>query len=386
MRTTDVSEFNSLAFEASVEKMAERREAVHKPAEEIYRRTGRLDPLVDVYGTRRLSRTAMAPHGDGLALAMHGIPLSILNGRDATGSMAENVDKAFYASGLFSNMLSGVGDRYQPQIANGIYQDVGDTHPVCQVTQFEPDERQAEQQRMLYPDRSGGDTPEDVETILAYAALAVELDMWRYGLKGHFQLVGDQVGRGFITPSLAEKHLGHKLQAEISTSDLIDELLGYWHLFFIQVGSGGGGSRNSVTTWWEQQFGSKGHVVICPDPDRLAFVQAGLIYVLETASPTEAGLKAFLSANGDNTVLSDREAREVWSWLQIASPHFGAQTKLPGYADMPLPGSIFAHYRHTWPIDHPKADENVTPAEGEDLPPVVVKRKPRRKSDMWKNF
>lgn len=133
-------------------------------------------------------------------------------------------------------------------------------------------------------------------------------------------------------------------------------------MFYVHVGSGGGGSHDFATDWWQDKLGS-GRVVVVPDPDLLAEVQAGLIYATETAEPTEAGLFEFLAAGGSNKKATKKVADEVWGWIAEAGVPFGAQTKLPGYADIPLPGAVFTHYRHQWPEGHSRYAENVIPAE-----------------------
>jgi len=62
-------------------------------------------------------------------------------------------------------------------------------------------------------------------------------------------------------------------------------------------------------------------------------------------------------------IIDAADLDEVWRMIQIAEEHFGAQSKLPGYQEIPRPGDVFAHYRHAWPIGHPRENENVTPAD-----------------------
>lgn len=361
MRTTDTATFNTAKFSSDVSEMRSRREAVHARGERHYDEYGSLHENVNIHGKFRRSRNAMTREGD-VAILTNGIALPFWFGRDGTGSMASNVEKAFYASGVVDTLLVPIRNRYNTQIANAVIQDVVDTHPVFQMTQFESDERQAEQQRLLIPDRHGGDTTEDYDLAVAYAMLGIDADIWRYGLKGHFHIVGDEIGRERVSPDSVEKHLGHKLQSPMSTRDICQLLLGKWHMFYVQVGSGGGARRNDTTAWWEERL-DKNRVVIIPDPDRLAEAQAGLVYVTETDQPNEEGFRRFITADGANKRISEPEVHEVWQWLQVAQPHFGAQVRLAGYGDIPLPGSRFAHYRHAWPIGHRRAGENVTPPD-----------------------
>lgn len=384
MRPGDTATFDSRRFDRTVEDMRRRREAVHARGEEVFRETGKLDPLVNVYGVRRVSRNAMVKEGDGAVLAK-GIKLPIILSTDGTGSMGENVAKAFYGMGRIDAMLSGLRDRYQTDLSFAVMQDVGDHHPVFQMSQWESDNRAAEHIRLLVPDRAGGDETEDYDIGLWYVQYATEIDIVRYGLKGYFFVVGDQIGRGYVTSEVIKRHLGHEMQRpRLTTKEICQSLLDHWHLFYVQVGSGGGGYRNEITSWWHERLGQD-RVVIVPEPDLLAEVQAGLLYVTETLAPTEGGLVDFLKADGANEIVSTADARNIWSWIKEAGVPFGAQAKLSGYGDIPMPGAKFAHYRHTWPIGHPRFGENVTPTDT-DVPPAITDgKRPTGKID-WSKF
>jgi hypothetical protein len=363
-----VATFSREAFRGTVKAMELSGEEVHHKGEKVFRTTGQLDPMVNIHGERRLSRNAMVREGDQFLLP-HGPKLPLLFGVDGTGSMGGNVAKAFYAMEAIDAMLAGVRTRYQTDISFAVLQDVDDRHPVYQMAQFESDQRIANHVRLLIPDKSGGDEPEDYDLGLAYVLLATETDIFDfYGLKGYFMIVGDQIGRGAVYPEGVQRHLGHSLQTTIQTSAICKALLDRWHLFFVQVGSGFNPVLQSVTSWWRQRLG-EGRVVTVPEPDFLAEVQAGLVYVSENEQPTEKGLVDFLLAGGANIRIDDQGACEVWRWLQAAQPHFGAQARLSGHSDLPKPGDIFAHYRHPWPIGHPREGENVTPDDTETPAP-----------------
>lgn len=358
-----VATFDAAAFRTTVADMHVRGEKAHDRGERVYDATGQLDPLVNIFGQTRVSHNALISEGDVFRL-VHGPKLPILFATDGTGSMGKNVAKAFYAMEIIDAMLAPLRNRYQTDLSFAVMQDVGDPHPVFQMPQWESDQRFADHVRLLVPDKSGGDAPEDYDQGLAYVWMASQTDIHDfYSLRGYFLIVGDQIGRGQVYPDDVKRHLGHNLQSVVSTRKICQALLEKWHLYFVQVGSGGGAIHNEVTSWWKDKLG-KGRVMIVPNPDLLAEVQAGLVYVVETAQPSLDGLTQFLSAGGANRRIGQNEIRDVWNWLQDARSHFGAQTMLPGHKDLPKPGDVFAHYRHAWPIGHPRAGENVTP-EGE---------------------
>jgi hypothetical protein len=340
--------------------------------------------MVNVFEVRRASRNAMIKDG-AAAVLTNGIKLPIVSATDGTGSMGENVAKAFHGMGRMDAMLGRLRGRYQTDLSFAVMQDVDDHHPVYQMSQWESDNRAAEHIRLLLPDKDGGDATEDYDIGLWYLLNCTDVDIVRYGLKGYIFVVGDQIGRGHVTDSKIFTHLGHTMQGKrSSTGDMCQALLKLWHVFYVQVGSGGGGGyRNETTSWWHERLGQD-RVVIVPEPDLLAEVQAGLLYVTETCNPTKEGLISFLKADGANKEVSDAEANQVWQWITEARVPFGEQVKLPGYGDIPMPGAKFAHYRHTWPIGHARFGENVTPIDT-DTSPTLTDGKPKTGID-WSKF
>ncbi len=384
-RLKDVGTFDTRAFRETVASMRARGEGAHDRGQQVFRETGQLDPMVNIHGQKRLSRNGMIPYGEYFRLPQ-GPKLPVLEALDGTGSMGKNVANALYAMENIQAMLAGMRDRYQPDLSFAVMQDVGDPHPPFQMAEFESDQRTAEHVRLLVPDKEGGDAPEDYDLGLAYVLLAVETDISdHYGLKGHLHITGDQIGRGLVRPEAVKRYIGHTLQAPMETAEICRQVLKNWHLFYVQVGSSGaGGRRNEVTSWWEDKLGP-GRVVIVHDPAVLVEVQAGLVYAIETAQPSLDGLANFLSAGGANRSLGQSEVMTVWAWLQLVKDQFGAQTRLPGYGDLPKPGDLFTHYRHAWPIGHPRAGENVTP---DDSGLVTGGTKPPAKPEAidWSNL
>lgn len=392
--TKHVATFDSGAFKVTVSAMKSRGEDVREEARKIERKTGHLHPYVDVIdrntgqGVDRVSRNALVKNEKGQAVLVNGVSLPIDSGFDGTGSMGIYVDKAFYAISEFYAMLTGIRNRYNPQISSSVFQDVCDAHFPFQKAQYESDNGMAEQLRMLMPDRYGGDETEDYDIGLLYQLLGTSFDINDfYGLKGYGFIMADQIGRGLVTPGVAREYLGRDIQEEMTTEHICQQLLKKMHLFYLQLKASRSDRQGYVTQWWLERLGA-GRVVIVPNPDLLAEVQAGLVYVSETARPTQVGLTDFLFAGGQNKRISQSDASDVWEWLQDAKRHFGAQTRLPGYNYIPMPGDVFANYRDPWPIGHPLASENaLLPGERPVLtpPPAAKPSTPRKKVD-WGKF
>jgi hypothetical protein len=250
------------------------------------------------------------------------------------------------------------------------------------MSQYEPDERIADQIRLLIPDHGGGDETEDYQLALAYLLMATDYDIVNfYHLKAYGFIVGDEIGRESVTVSDVKDYLGHTLQSKTSTKAVAQQLLQKMHLFYIHVRLGG--DHDHSPAWWTDKLGV-GHVLVAHDVDLLAEVQAGLIYVTETLAPTKDGLFEFLSAEGKNKRASKSTVDKVWSWIMDAGVEFGAQAKLPGYADIPMPGAVFEDIRHQWPIDSPHFKENVIAAGPVVVDPAIGA--PKAEKPNWSKF
>lgn len=365
--------FNADAYTRTADEMHRRRERVEDRGQQVLRETGRLDPLVDVLKGPRVSRNAFNRRSDGKYVLTNGPSLPDLKAFDTTGSMGSNIERAFEAIARLYMLYKPLGSRLNIQVASSVLQDVGDRYPVVQVTQFESDERSAEQLRLLLPARQGGDDPEDYDLGLLFVLRQVQTD-WQqfYGLKGYLTIVADQVGRGSISPSVAREHLGIVLQSTLQTVDVCQQLLRSWQIFYVNVGSGSYRLDKEVSAWWSNMLGS-GRVLEVPNRalNLLAEIQASLVWVGETAQPTQDGLVEFLLAGGQNRVIDRGDAEWVWDLLQPASAHFGAQTRLPNYLLLPKPGDVFVDLRDLWPEGHPNFGLNPSQQRAVSQPKVI---------------
>lgn len=370
-RPDDVKTFDAVSYRAAVREMRSRGEDVYATGRRHLQETGTLHPYVDVTKNRG-SHNAMVPGEEpGTHVLVNGIALPIINMFDGTGSTSYWLDAFFHAAERQYDLLDGIRTRYNTQMASSVVQDVTDRTPVVQLSQFESDERVAEQVRFLQPWSHGGDAPEDYDLGLA-AGLYVYADLWTYyGLKGYFTLTADEIGRGFVTEANVSRHLGQSLTTiqggnPMNTQELCQRLMDKWHVFLLQVPSNGGYMHPHTTQWWNEVLGP-GRVILVDNPDLLAEVRAALVYVTEAEVPTKQGLARFMQ-NGNTSYVKADQLDKIWKMIQVAKEHFSAQAKLPGYQDIPRPGDIFAHYRDPWPIGHPRQSENPVYEEVETSP------------------
>lgn len=359
-----VRQFDTQSYRATVNAMSSRGEDVHEPGRKHLDQTGTIHPNVDIVGKKaRVCHNAMVP-GDKpeTYLLPNGVSLPILNLFDGTASTAQWVKTFFLTAERQYKLLDGVRTRYNPQLATGVVNDIYNVTenglPVVQVSQFESDERSAEQVRLLQPASMGNDTnAEDYDLGLFYP-LSIDADFWNfYGLKGYLTLALDEIGKEEVTGDGVRRYLGQSVDiSRLGTEVICHRLLEHWHLFILQVPTYTGQFAAHTRGWWTARVGS-GRVIQVENPNLLAEVRASLVYITEALNPTKQGLVEFLRT-GDRMIIDAADLDQVWQMVSKASEHFGAQAKLPGYHDIPHPNDVFAHFRHAWPIGHPRASEN----------------------------
>ncbi|MBI2595804.1 hypothetical protein HYW46_03690 [Candidatus Daviesbacteria bacterium] len=352
--------------------MNQRHEGVHDAGKTYRDVTGHLHPNVDIVGKKpRESHNAMVPSDEpGTYLLTHGVSLPVLSLFDGTGSTSQYVGDFFRTAERQYKLLDGVRTRYNPQLATGVVNDFYNVHndglPVVQVSQFESDERSAEQVRLLQPASMGNDSSAEDYDLGLYYALSVYADTWTYyGLKGYLTIALDEIGRGFVTAEGVREYLGQAADfLNMATEEICRQLLEHWHPFVLQVPTYTGRLLPYTTDWWAEKLGGRSRIIQVENPGLLADVRAALVYVTEASKPSKQGLIEFLRT-GDKVTIDAANLNQVWRMVQVAQEHFGAQSKLPGYQDIPRPGDVFAHYRHAWPISHSRQGENVTPLEAD---------------------
>lgn len=377
-----VATFSSKAHEETVERMRTRKEKVHDRGKKVYEETGAMDPLVSVKdGAIRRSKFAWMKNDDGTFTLVNGYKRPYMFASDTTGSFAHAIEAAFAAAPKIYAMLDGNRKGHQMDFSFSVAQDRDDPHDVIQVPQFESDERFANHMRLLIPDGNGGDTPEDYDLLIWYAANQVKADLFRYGGKGFFTLLLDAPGRGVVEAALVEEYLGCKLQHDVDTKVAWEQLMRKFHAFVVLHEPTEGAHR-----FWKQTVGP-GRLILAPSKDLIAEVQSGLVHVTDTLEPTAESLYKFFRAGGQGSKLSRADSDRIWQSYVDAGVPFGADPKLG--IELPKPGDIFAKMTDKWPIGHPRAEENATAPLAEELDdePSTKKTAARRVEPIdWKKF
>ncbi len=316
------------------------------------KKTGKLHELVDPAGFGVIRRSLPRYTGDdseGWTLP-NGMPMPVENLFDTTGSMGRNVELAFKALpdqyDLLANGEQPVLGRYDVHIANAIFGDVVDDFVLAR-TQYEMDEKIAEQLTLMVPEGQGGDGPEDPEYGLFGAAYLTAPFILKYGLKPYHFMTTDATSHGRtsreglvrvfgeqVFDKMAEN--GHFVHLNPTTSDIVSDLKGRAHAFALIVGGGAVG-------YWEKYYG-KEHVISIDSTSHLHFVEAAVIGLTEGVLSLSS-LAAYLTKVGCST----EAAREIQR--AVAGIPLRAQAILPNFAKIPLKGSVFEKKHDLWPME-----------------------------------
>jgi hypothetical protein len=306
-----------------------------------FQASGKLNPLVDPkgYGVIRRSLPRFVKAGDSWQLTV-GTPMPVEVRFDTTGSMGTNVQVAFDVLPKLYDLLQIVLKRYDIQVAMGIFGDVVDDIVLCR-SQFEMDQKIAEQLTYMVPEGGGGDYPEDPHYGLFAAAYLTAAYINRIGLRGydftisdasmHDRLDKDTLIRIFgdeVFERVAEN--GHVIDRNDlpSLEEMVQDLLTRTHAFFLQVDD-----RESTTRQWSRVMGHD-RVVVLPTVKLLPQVQATIIGLTEGVLDLQS-VGEFLRTHG----VSAEDARRITR--SVASIPIGAQVALPGFDDIPRAGALF---------------------------------------------
>ena len=332
-----------------------------------------LHELVDPkgHGVIRMSISYLDPVKKGKRFVLvNGTALPIEDELDTTGSMGGNVAIAMKALPRKYNLLAktprAVLKRYDPQISTSIFGDVQDEY-VLQRSQFEMDERIAEQMTLMFPERGGPDADEDPQYGLFGAAYLTKATIYELGLKGYHFLTTDARGRKQLSPSTLTRVFGPEVFDKVrenghevdekqlpTTKEVVQDLLKTTHAFALIVGSGLG-----TISFWTEIYG-KDRIIMLPETELLPEVQAAIIGLTE-GTLTLQDLEQFLM---EDAGLSKTHAASVKR--AVAGIPIGAQAALPNFDKIPLKGAEFAAKGDLWPIGHENYTGKVVDTEPEE--------------------
>ena len=351
-----------------------------------------LHPLVDPkgHGVIRRSLSWLEPKGDHFEL-LRGTAMLVEDRFDTTGSMGDNVDKAFDAlPRSYDRMMNGsqpVLGRYDLQMITSIFGDVCDNYVLCR-SQAELDERIAEQMRLMVPEHGGGDNPEDPQYGLFGAAYLTDCTAVQLGLKTYDFTTTDAPGRNALDPDTLIRVFGDKVADMVkengyqvdfkhlpSTREVVQSLLSRSHAFLLQVGE-----AHDTSSFWRPIFG-KERIVVLPRVELLPEVRTAIIGLTEGVVDLQ-GLVEFLM---EHAKLKKADAEKIQS--AVAKIPLGAQAALPNFKKIPLKGALFAKKGDLWPIGYDGDGNKVGSVDTEEKPAVPAKpvgTSKKKKEEIWK--
>ncbi len=383
-----VAGYNSAVYHETVERITRRGGDLHDEGRQQYSQTGRLHPYVDLStGGPRRSINALIQREDSLWVLSSGVKLHVIYWTDGTGSFRTFMRGVFRSMEEIFGYLEGLRSQYHIDIAFGVIQDDEDPHPPAQLSEAEGNETIVQHIPKLVADGGGGDDPEEYDLGLAALAWRTQSDInLFYGLRGLSVMVGDQIGRGWVSgpgqsfrgntiPSVYRRLGIRPTELEgvgsLPTRELMQLVLQKWHFYMLLLRHD---YDRYITNWWKQIVGPS-RVIEIFDGSLVTPTWAGLAYITETAQPSRDGLDHFLNSQ-QNKLVDKRTVSLVWDALQAAEENFGAQTRLPGYAELPKPGDLFIDRRDPWPIGHRRFSENPSQvALQPNVQPVAAKRR-----------
>lgn len=336
-------------------------------AELQFRKSKELNPLVDPkgFGVIRRSLPRFDPHGGKWKMTV-GTPMPVEVRFDTTGSMGTNVQTAFdVLPDLYDLFKERVLARYDVQIAMGVFNDVCDQVVSCR-SQFEMDQKIAEQLTYMIPLHGGGDAAEDPHYGLFGAAYLTAPYINRIGLKGYDFTISDATMHDRLDERTLVRVYGDEVFEKVAENghqidrhnlpdvhEMVSDLLTRTHTFFLQVGA-----QEHVTKQWTRIMG-EGRVLVLPRTELLPQVISAIIGLTEGVIDLQT-IKDFLQNNGVDKTDASKIVRSV------AGIEIGAQAMLPGFNEIPRAGDIFAEKTDLWPVAHAdEASTAVDPAEKE---------------------
>ncbi|MFZ2049175.1 MAG: hypothetical protein WAV25_02695 [Minisyncoccia bacterium] len=332
--------------------------------EQEVRRTGKLNPLVDPaeFGVVRESRIRLEDREGGGFTVTVGTPVPVEYRLDTTGSMGDNVERAYKALPHTCEHVAAVLPGRDPFYCASIFGDVVDQFVLCRG-QFEAEaEKMVNQLTLMVPEGSGGDTPEDPQYGLFGAAYLTNAYLQRIGLRSYDFTVTDAPMHDLISAKQLKRIFGDEVFEKLkengqsisakdlpSNTEIVKDLLKRAHAFAFMVG-------NSATHAWTSLYGSE-HVILLPRIEYTPHIMAVIIGLTEGTLDLRSS-KDFLTERN----LSKVEAQGIID--AVAHIPLGAQTMCPNFDKLPKAGDIFKEKTDLWPIDPEDIPTSAAPKKG----------------------
>lgn len=225
---------------------------------------------------------------------------AIIVGLDVTGSMgmiAEHIAR----NGL-GTLVDTIYEREPVTDPHLMFMAIGDItcdNAPLQVTQFEADERIADQLEELWLEGGGGGNRyESYDLPWAFAARKTKIDCFdKHGRKGYLFTIGDEEVPRTASRTLLKESIGVTEQTEPTAEKYLEEAQSRYHVFHIVVEEGSHcryGNKDRVIAGWREMLDKR--VILLKNHKYISEVITAVIEVNEGADP-----KAVIAAQQGDT-------------------------------------------------------------------------------------
>ena len=215
-----------------------------------------LDPMLDPKGITRLCRDNDE----------HPETLPVILALDVTGSMGGAATKVAQKLNEIMNELYANDNIHDIEFCCMAIGDlVYDSAPI-QMTQFESDIRIAEQLDKVYFEAGGGGNKcESYSAAWYMGSRHCDLDCWKRNQKGIIITMGDELPDSVLPAHKLNKITGDHVQADIDTTELLEEAKTKFNIFHISVNDRESSytyhQYYNIDTKWENKIGKENYFV-----------------------------------------------------------------------------------------------------------------------------
>ena len=251
--------------------------------QEVYK-SRRISPLLDPKNVMRQC----------LDSEEHPNTFPVILALDVTGSMG---DASMKVAQKLNDIMTDIYENDSVKDIEFCVMGIGDLaydNAPIQISQFESDIRIAEQLDALYFEAGGGGNKYESYTAAWYMGMRhCDLDCWKRGKKGLIITMGDELPNPYLYKNGLINVTGDKVQDNIETKDLIDEVKEKYNIYHISV------RDNSSSYDWNNHDGVL---------DKSWKALLGDHYSVATLNNLAKTITEIIKSNADNLIVNYSEA------------------------------------------------------------------------------
>ncbi|MCB9668272.1 MAG: hypothetical protein H6736_24950 [Alphaproteobacteria bacterium] len=271
-----------------------RRARTSRPAGEIFRETGTVDPLMDP--RHLVVREARDSEH-------HPRSVPIIVGFDVTASMGHiPTDFAKVQLGRLMTLLVEQGWVRDPQVLFAAHGDAVSDRGPLQVGQFESGLEMDMWLTRIWLEGRGGDVPESTTLVHWFAAHRTATDAWeKRGERGFLFTIGDAPNKE-LRPSHLSRVFGGSPTEACSDAEVLAAARERWDCWHIVVPSGARVYPHSVTSW-RRLLGEQ--AIVCTRHQAICELMGAIMGVRQARLDLEAARDVLVGAQVASTEIDD---------------------------------------------------------------------------------